>query len=199
VADNVQYNLSEYWLENSRAVRQGYDAMYGGPPYGPSLENWKKYSISFNLDKFHTPLLMEENGYGVTPDRLSVPWNIVLTAEIYTGLTQLKKPVFGYKGLSGKIIRKTPICIFDGGSSGKCKRTMTDPLPSRRSTDAIQSSNALPDHWDSGPEVVRTVSLLVSFVRRLCCRHPKSLNRVNREWGRRIHPFDLCELRRTEW
>jgi hypothetical protein len=63
VADNVQYNLSEYWLENSRALRQGFDAMYGGPPYGPSLENWKKYSISFNLDKLHTPLLMEENGY----------------------------------------------------------------------------------------------------------------------------------------
>lgn len=39
---------------------------------------------------------MEENGYGVTPDRLSVPWNIALTAEVFTGLTELKKPVEMY-------------------------------------------------------------------------------------------------------
>jgi dipeptidyl aminopeptidase/acylaminoacyl peptidase len=96
VADNVQYSLSEYWLQNVRSVRQSYEVMYGGPPYGPSLENWKKYSISFNLDKLHTPLLMEENGYGVVLDRTSIPWSIAATAEVFAGLTELHKPVEMY-------------------------------------------------------------------------------------------------------
>jgi dipeptidyl aminopeptidase/acylaminoacyl peptidase len=70
--------------------------MYDGPPYGPSLESWKKYSISFNLDKIHTPLLLEENGHGVMMDRTSVPWSIASTAEVLAGLTRLQKPVEMY-------------------------------------------------------------------------------------------------------
>ncbi len=96
VADNVQYNLSEYWLYNARAVRSAYEAIYGGPPFGSSLENWKKYSISFNLEKLHTPLLMEENGHGVVMDRTSVPWSIATTAEEFAGLNRLKRPVEMY-------------------------------------------------------------------------------------------------------
>jgi dipeptidyl aminopeptidase/acylaminoacyl peptidase len=96
VADNIQYNLSEYWLYNARAFRSAFEAVYGGPPFGPSLENWEKYSISFNLEKLHTPLLMEENGYGVVIDRTSVPWSIATTAEEFAGLNRLKKPVEMY-------------------------------------------------------------------------------------------------------
>ena len=96
IADNIQYNLSEYWLYNARAFRSAFEAVYGGPPFGSSLENWKKYSISFNLDKVRTPLLMEENGYGVAMDRTSVPWSIATTAEEFAGLNRLKKPVEMY-------------------------------------------------------------------------------------------------------
>jgi dipeptidyl aminopeptidase/acylaminoacyl peptidase len=96
VADNVQYNLSEYWLYNARGGRSAYEAIYGGPPFGSSLENWKKYSISFNLDRLRTPLLMEENGYGVAMDRLSVPWSIATTAEEFAGLNRLERPVEMY-------------------------------------------------------------------------------------------------------
>jgi dipeptidyl aminopeptidase/acylaminoacyl peptidase len=51
--DNVQYSLSDYWLTPSAA--DGMENMYGGPPYGKTLKNWQDYSISFNLDKVHTP------------------------------------------------------------------------------------------------------------------------------------------------
>ncbi len=57
--------------------------MYGGPPYGKSLEAWQKYSISFNLDKVHTPLLMEQMGYGLSNDSLGVePGTLAYRYEI---------------------------------------------------------------------------------------------------------------------
>lgn len=96
VADNIQYSLSEYWLYFSHSAGPAFESIYGGPPYGDTLKNWMKYSISFNVEKFHTPLLMEENGYGVTPDRTSVPWAIATSAELFTGLTRLNKPVEMY-------------------------------------------------------------------------------------------------------
>jgi hypothetical protein len=53
-----------------------------------------EYSISFNLEKVHTPLLMEQMGYGVHDDILgSRPVNLSLDFEILTGLTRLGKPV----------------------------------------------------------------------------------------------------------
>jgi hypothetical protein len=71
-----------------------YDQTYGGPPYGPTLENWLKYSISFNIDKTHAPLLMEQMGYG-TPYNESevVPISLAPAFEVFTGLNRLKKPV----------------------------------------------------------------------------------------------------------
>jgi hypothetical protein len=67
--------------------------MYGGPPYGDSLANWRKYSISFNLGKFRTPLLIEVMGYDAPHDNpLSVPIGLVKTFEIITGLHRLGKP-----------------------------------------------------------------------------------------------------------
>jgi dipeptidyl aminopeptidase/acylaminoacyl peptidase len=96
VADNIQYGLSEYWLYFSHSVGTAFEDIYGGPPYGDTLKNWMKYSVSFNLQNFHTPVLMESNGSGVVPDRTTVPWAIASTAEVFTGLTRLNKPVEMY-------------------------------------------------------------------------------------------------------
>jgi len=92
VTDNVQYSLSEYWLHpNFEAAGE---SMFDGPPYGKTLDNWEKYSISFNLDKVHTPILLEEMGYGAIDDVPgSTPDGLSHTAEILNGLTRLGRPV----------------------------------------------------------------------------------------------------------
>lgn len=95
--DNIQYSLGEYWLAHSKVETAPMDAMYGGPPYGSTLDNWLQYSISFNMDKVHTPLLMEVMGYGVPDDRVGAsPDNLNPRYEILTGLRRLKKPVEMY-------------------------------------------------------------------------------------------------------
>ena len=92
LSDSVQYSLSEYWLIPGFA-HVG-DEMYGGPPYGKTLENWQKYSISFNLDKIHTPLLMEVMGYTVHDDvPYSIPIGLAGRYEIRRGLESLGRPV----------------------------------------------------------------------------------------------------------
>jgi dipeptidyl aminopeptidase/acylaminoacyl peptidase len=98
VADNVEYNFSEYAMGSLTGLSsEAVTAMYGGPPYGPTLQNWSKYSISFNVDKIHTPLLMEEMGYGTPFDRRdSPPTNIARTFELFTGLSLLNRPVEYY-------------------------------------------------------------------------------------------------------
>ena len=94
VADNVQYSLGEYWLLHDSSTIKTYDNTYGGAPYGSTFANWLDYSISFNLDKIHTPLLMEEMGGG-SPYRSAEAPPITLAAsfEVFTGLNRLKKPV----------------------------------------------------------------------------------------------------------
>jgi len=95
--DNIQYSLGEYWLAHSEAETGPMDAMYGGSPYGASLESWIRYSLSFNMDKIHTPLLIEVMGYGVLDDRNGAsPDNLNPRYEILTGLSHLKKPVEMY-------------------------------------------------------------------------------------------------------
>jgi dipeptidyl aminopeptidase/acylaminoacyl peptidase len=91
--DNVQYSLGEYWLTHNSASQAAYDAVYGGSPYGKSLENWKKYSVSFNLDKFHTPLLMEEMGNGIQYSQTAPQLSLAASYEVFMGLTRLHKPV----------------------------------------------------------------------------------------------------------
>jgi hypothetical protein len=94
LTDNAQYSLGEYWLYDSEEHRQGYDAMYGGPPYGNTLANWMKYSASFNLDKMRTPILFEEMGYGVGYDGgRSIPINLAMKFESFHGLRGLRRPV----------------------------------------------------------------------------------------------------------
>ena len=87
VTDNVQYSFVEYY-----SWHDSQESMYDGPPYGRSLQNWTDYSISFNLDKIHTPLLMEVMGYG---DNLSSrpPDNLAVKEELFLGLSDLNKPV----------------------------------------------------------------------------------------------------------
>jgi dipeptidyl aminopeptidase/acylaminoacyl peptidase len=94
VADNVQYSLGEYWLLHSDSTIRGSETIYGGPPYGSTLPNWLRYSISFNIDKIHTPLLMEEMGYGITDDNEQTPpLNLVQNYELFTGLNRLGRAV----------------------------------------------------------------------------------------------------------
>ena len=94
VADNVQYSLGEYWLSRDANMLAEYDHVYGGPPYGATLKNWLEYSLSFNLDKIRTPLLMEQMGNGSAFDRPNDPPIYLATAfEVFTGLNRLNRPV----------------------------------------------------------------------------------------------------------
>jgi dipeptidyl aminopeptidase/acylaminoacyl peptidase len=94
VVDNAQYSLGEYWLPHRPTTMQAMNDMFGGPPYGSGLKNWLDYSISFNIDKIHTPLLMEQMGYGARYESdLSVPINLATTFEIFAGLNELHRPV----------------------------------------------------------------------------------------------------------
>jgi dipeptidyl aminopeptidase/acylaminoacyl peptidase len=92
VTDNVQYNLSEYWMDGDGSI-PGFDAMYDGPPYGQSLQNWMKYSISFNLDRIRTPLLMEVMGYKKSQNNPATIPALAQYDEVFTGLNRLRKPV----------------------------------------------------------------------------------------------------------
>jgi dipeptidyl aminopeptidase/acylaminoacyl peptidase len=96
LADNVEYSLGEYWLAHYEWVLGGWDAMYGGPPYGPTLENWMKYSISFNAESIRTPVLMEEMGHGIPYDDRAIPIGLAERYELFTGLNRLKRPVEMY-------------------------------------------------------------------------------------------------------
>jgi len=95
IADNVEYSLGEYWLRHDVATIRAWDAMYGGPPYGSTLSNWLKYSISFNLENIHTPVLMEEMGDKQTDsyNRLAPPRLLAESFEVFTGLNRLQRPV----------------------------------------------------------------------------------------------------------
>jgi dipeptidyl aminopeptidase/acylaminoacyl peptidase len=94
VADNLQYSLGEYWLSHDGGTTKSHDLTYGGPPYGATFKNWLNYSVSFNLDKIHTPLLMEEMGYGLPYDNVRAPpIGLAASFEVFTGLNRLSKAV----------------------------------------------------------------------------------------------------------
>lgn len=96
-ADNIQFSLGEYWLAHTEIENIAMDSMYGGSPYGSSLSNWMKYSISFNLPKVHTPLLIEAMGNGVPGEANgSSPADLNRRYEIVSALRHLKKPVEMY-------------------------------------------------------------------------------------------------------
>lgn len=92
VADNVKYSVGEFWLQHEYG-RTGHETMYGGPPFGSTLKNWLDYSISFNMDKIHTPLLLEDMGFGIPFDNHQLlPIGVAESFEIITGLHSLHKP-----------------------------------------------------------------------------------------------------------
>jgi hypothetical protein len=95
VADNVQYSLGEYWLSRDAGTMKSYDSTYGGPPYGATMKNWLDYSVSFNLHRIHTPLLMEEMGYGIssTVNPMAPPITLATSSEVFSGLNRLERPV----------------------------------------------------------------------------------------------------------
>jgi dipeptidyl aminopeptidase/acylaminoacyl peptidase len=94
VADNAQYSLGEYWLLHDAGTIKLQDLTYGGPPYGATLKNWLDHSVSFNLDKIHTPLLMEQMGYGIHYDKVEAPpLSLAVSFEVFSGLNRLNKPV----------------------------------------------------------------------------------------------------------
>lgn len=94
VTDNVEYSLGEYWLSRRPLSMQAYDRMYGGSPYGRMLQSWLDYSVSFNLAKIHTPLLMEQMGYGVHySDVETLPIGLTTPFEVFGGLSFLHRPV----------------------------------------------------------------------------------------------------------
>jgi dipeptidyl aminopeptidase/acylaminoacyl peptidase len=98
VADNVEYSFTEHAMGalvgfDSKLV----DTMYGGPPYGNTLKNWTDYSVSFNVDRIHSPLLIETMGKGALFDRRnSPPFGVSHPFELFTGLNLLHKPVEFY-------------------------------------------------------------------------------------------------------
>lgn len=95
--DNILYSTGEYWMRHNESGFRAHEGLYGGPPYGDSLKNWLDYSISFNLDKFHTPLLTEVMGYGEADnDRDRPPDNLAVHEELLVGLSRLHKPVEFY-------------------------------------------------------------------------------------------------------
>jgi dipeptidyl aminopeptidase/acylaminoacyl peptidase len=97
VTDNVEYSYGSYWYLHSSGLMENDDATYGGPPYGETLKNWEKYSISFNTEKIHTPLLKEIMGYGLKDDNPQrPPNNLAVHFELFTALSRQNKPVEMY-------------------------------------------------------------------------------------------------------
>ena len=95
--DNFLGSVGEYWLRNGEGQFRVDEGLYGGPPYGEALKNWLNYSISFNFDKIHTPLLTEVMGHGMEDnDRDRPPMNLAVHEELLVGLSRLHKPVEFY-------------------------------------------------------------------------------------------------------
>lgn len=93
IADNVDYTFTSYSLYLNDRFRTSDDAMYGGPPVGSTLESWLKYSPSFNISAIHTPLLMEEMGYGEEYDnRRKPPIDLARRFELLNILDHLGRP-----------------------------------------------------------------------------------------------------------
>lgn len=95
VTDNVQYSLGEYWMLHDSDTISSYENAYGGPPYGATLKNWIDYSVSFNIDKIHAPVLMEQMGDGITKEisNFSTPLGLAASYEVFAGLSRLHNPV----------------------------------------------------------------------------------------------------------
>jgi len=86
-ADSGIYNYGMFWFTNQNAATANAEAMYGGPPYGGTLENWLKYAPAFNAQHVRCPLLMEYTGHG------HMPFGPTNAYESFTALHRQNKPV----------------------------------------------------------------------------------------------------------
>lgn len=75
-------NAGQYWVTGSRAMQEYLDAFFGGPPFGPAYENYRKLAPGLNADRVLAPLLRE---YGTDAG--------VQSLEFYMALRRLGKPV----------------------------------------------------------------------------------------------------------
>lgn len=57
--EGADYNPGGFWLIGNLMWPRIYENMFGGPPWGDSLQNYLDYSPFFQIDKIHTPLLLE--------------------------------------------------------------------------------------------------------------------------------------------
>ena len=76
------WSLGAYWYFGSRAHRQFYEKVVGGPPYGAAVEAWLRFFPASNPDRITAPLLMEFDAN-----------EVVAGLEMYTALRRQGKPV----------------------------------------------------------------------------------------------------------
>jgi dipeptidyl aminopeptidase/acylaminoacyl peptidase len=84
-SEGGNYNYGMYWLTQADPEEVG-ETIYGGPPYGLTLQNWVKSAPAFNAANIRTPLMMEYVGWRV--------WDQPYEAyEFFTALHRFGKPV----------------------------------------------------------------------------------------------------------
>lgn len=59
IGEGGDFNPSNFWLHGSETWQKIYKNLFGGPPWGSTLQAYIDYAPFFKLDKMHTPLLME--------------------------------------------------------------------------------------------------------------------------------------------
>jgi dipeptidyl aminopeptidase/acylaminoacyl peptidase len=58
-ADGGLYTYGSYWFLNSSTDMGEAERMYGGPPFGPTMQAWVEYAPAFRADRVTSPVLME--------------------------------------------------------------------------------------------------------------------------------------------
>jgi len=59
LADSALYSYGQYYKCNSFRAIHGAESQIGGPPYGPTLNDWLNYASPFNADRVEAAVLME--------------------------------------------------------------------------------------------------------------------------------------------
>jgi len=59
LADSALYSYGQYYKYNSLRAIQGAESQIGGPPYGPTFDDWVNYASPFHADRVHAAVLME--------------------------------------------------------------------------------------------------------------------------------------------
>jgi dipeptidyl aminopeptidase/acylaminoacyl peptidase len=58
-ADGGLYTYGSYWFLNSSSAMGEAERVYGGPPFGPTMQAWVEYAPAFRADRVTSPVLME--------------------------------------------------------------------------------------------------------------------------------------------